>query len=146
MAYDLIPNRLFSFPSLQVPSLWDDSEWFNTQGSTTGVSISEDAEKIYVETALPGIDPKDVEMTFHDGYLWIRGEAKEEEENKKRKYYRQASKSFSYRISVPGEVDNATDPKASYKHGVMTVTFMKSPEAQPKKIQVSVSDEPEEKK
>jgi HSP20 family protein len=141
MAHDLIPGRFLSFPSFQLPSIWDDDEWLTTPSSTSGLSVSEDDKNVYVEAAVPGIDPKNVDVTFHDGYLWIKGEQKEEEADKKKKYYRQASKSFSYRVAVPGEIDVNTEPEATYKHGVMTVSFAKSPKAQPKKIQIKEASE-----
>lgn len=137
MAYDLVPNNWFSFPSIKIPSIWnDDDDWLTTSTSPSGLSISEDEGKTYIEAALPGIDPKNIEITFQDGYLWIRGEEKEEDKDKSRKYYRHASKTFSYRVAVPGDIDNNTEPSATYKHGIMTVAFIKSPKSQPKKIQV----------
>jgi len=137
MAFDLIPSRLFSFPSMKVPSIWnDEDDWVTTSVTPNGLSISEDEKNVYVEAAVPGIDPKDIEITYQDGYLWIRGESKEEEKDKSRKYYRQSSKSFSYRVAVPGEISEDVDPEASSKHGVMKVTFVKSPKKQPKKIQI----------
>jgi HSP20 family protein len=139
MANDLLSNRFLPFPAIQLPSIWNDSDdWLTAPTSPSGLSVSEDERNVYIEAAIPGIDPKNVEMTFHDGYLWIRGEAKEEEKDPKRKYYREATKSFSYRIAVPGDIDNTIDPTATYKHGVMTVAFIKSPKAQPKKIQVKM--------
>lgn len=141
MSYDLIPNRFLTFPHIQVPSVWnDDDDWGVPSSSPSGLSISEDEKKVYVEAALPGIDPKNVEVTFHEGYVWIRGESKEEEKDKSRKYYREATRSFSYRVAVPGEVDMNADPVATYKHGVMSVAFTKSPKLQPKKIQIQVDE------
>lgn len=135
MAFDLVPNRLLSFPTMS--SLWnDDDEWLNAPSTPSGLSVAEDEENIYVEAAVPGINPDDVDITFHDGYLWIRGEAKEEEKDKKRKYYRQAARSFSYRVAIPGDLDTSKEPEATYQNGVMTVAFAKSPKTQPKKIQV----------
>jgi len=134
---NLIPRRWLSFPNLTLPDFWDeDEEWLTTPSSQSGLSIYEDEDKVYVEAAVPGIDPKDVDITFQDGYLWIRGETKEETEDKKKKYYRKATQSFSYRVAVPGEIDENKDPEATYKHGVMTIAFTKSPKTQPKKIQV----------
>lgn len=142
MSYDLVPNRFLSFPHVRFPSIWnDDDDWLTAPNSPSGLSISEDDKKIYVEASIPGIDPKNIEITFHDGYLWIRGEEREEEKDKSRKYYREATKSFSYRVAVPGDVDERVDPQATYKHGVMTVVFLKSPKSQPKKIQVKSEDE-----
>lgn len=135
MALDLVPNRFFS--SISMPSIWnDEDQWLTAPTSPSGLSVSEDEKKVFIEAALPGINPKNIEMTFQDGYLWIRGEIKEEAKDSARKYYRQATKSFSYRVSVPGDIDESLDPEATYRHGVMTVAFQKAPKAQPKKIQL----------
>ena len=142
MRTSLVPRKLLSFPSLSLPEFWDeDEEWLTSPSTQSGLSVYEDADNVFVEAAVPGIDPKNVEVTFHDGYVWIRGETKEEEGDKKKKFYRKASRSFSYRVVVPGDVDATKDPEATYKHGVMTITFAKSPKAQPKKIQVKTISE-----
>ena len=88
---------------------------------------------------MPGLDSDDIEVTYHKGQLWLRGEKKEEVESKKKKYYRYSSNSFSYRLAVPGDIDEKSEPDAEYKNGVMKVTFKKLAEAQPKKIQVKKS-------
>ncbi|MDD4027307.1 MAG: Hsp20/alpha crystallin family protein [Candidatus Shapirobacteria bacterium] len=142
MSVNIIPKKMLSFPSFSIPSLWDEDEgWFMTPSTQSGLSVSEDDGKVYIEAAVPGINPKDVEVTFQDGYLWVRAETKEEEKDKNKKYYRQASRSFSYRVVVPGEVDLNKEPEATYKHGIMTITFEKSPKLQPKKIQVKTIEE-----
>jgi len=46
-----------------------------------------------------------------------------EEETKEKKYYRKATSSFSYRVAVPGEIDQNKEPYASCRNGVMTVTL-----------------------
>jgi len=139
MAHDLIPRNFLSFPSIQLPSIWnDDDDWLTAPSSPSGLSVSEDDKKIYIEASLPGIDPENIEITTQDGYLWVRGEMKEEDKDKNRKYYREATKSFSYRVAIPGDIDNSIDPVATYKHGIMTVAFMKSPKSQPKKIQIQL--------
>lgn len=139
MAHDHISSRFLSFPSIQLPSIWNDNdEWLTAPSSPSGLSVSEDEKKIYIEASLPGIDPKNIDITFQEGYLWIKGEIREEEKDSKRKYYREATKSFSYRVAVPGEIDTTIEPTATYKHGIMTVSFMKSPKIHPKKIQVQL--------
>ncbi len=142
MSSNLIPTRLLSFPNLSLPSIWDEAEdWLTSPtNQSSGLSVSEDENHVYVEAAVPGIDPKDIDITFQDGYLWIRGESKQEEENKKKKYYRRASQSFSYRVAVPGDIDTTKEPEATYKHGMMNISFAKSPKVEPKKIQVKTID------
>lgn len=133
MAFDLIPNSFWNFPTLRSLQVEGDDEWF-TPGSPSGISISEDEKSVYVSAALPGVNEEDIDITFDKGMLWLKGEAKEEE--KERKFYRRATSSFSYRIAVPGELDLQVEPEAEYRNGVMTVRFAKSQQAQPKKITV----------
>ena len=132
---DLVPSRLWQ----PLPSVFDDDEWPMLFQNPSGLSVSEDESKVYVETQIPGVDPKDIEITFDDGVLWVRGETKKEEENKSRKYYRRASSSFSYRVSVPADVDQNADPEAVSKNGIMTITFSKFPKKQPRKIAVKAA-------
>lgn len=137
MTTSLTPRRLLSFPSLAFPNFWDeDEEWFISPSTQNGLSISEDDSNVYVAAAVPGVDPKNVEVTVHDGYVWVRGEVKEEEKDKNKKFYRRTNQSYSYRVAVPGDVDVNKDPEATYRHGVMTVAFKKIAKVQPKKLQV----------
>lgn len=137
MNRELIPASFFRFPS-RWRFFWDDDNdnLISSVSASSGLTVSEDDENVYVEAAVPGADPKDVEVTFDKGMLWIRGESKEEEKDKERKYYRRSARLFSYRVSVPGNVDMNADPIATCKNGVMKVTFAKTKEAQPKKIAV----------
>ncbi len=133
MADDILPRPYWTFPSLR--SIFDEDGDFGLMTNPqSGLAVSEDDKNIYIEASVPGIDPKDVDITFDKGTLWIKGESKKEE--KEKKYYRRAASSFSYRVNVPGELDPNTEPEATYANGVMTVTFAKSPKTQPKKIAV----------
>jgi len=114
----------------------DEDMWLSNFSGASGVSVSEDDGHVYVTASTPGLNEKDIDVTYDKGLLWIKGEKQEEEEDKKRKFYRRAESSFSYRIAVPGDVDLSREPEAVYKNGVMTVTFAKSPQAQPKKITI----------
>lgn len=134
MNNDILPRSFFTFP--QFRSLLDEEDTMSFT-SPSGLSVSEDATHVYVEAALPGVDPKNVEITFDKGVLWIKGETAEEE--KEKKFYRKATSSFSYRVAVPGELDTTKEPEAESVHGVMRITFTKSPQTQPKKITVKTS-------
>lgn len=135
-----VPKSFWSFPRLRFPfSLLEDEEndWeLQEFSSLSGLSVSEDEEHIYIEAALPGIKPDEVDMTFNKGILWIKAEKKEETEDKKKKFYRKAMSSFSYRIAVPGDVDESKEPEAMCKNGVLKVTFFKAKKGTSKKIQI----------
>lgn len=136
MSKTLSPNSLWQNQFIQWPSFFEDGEWTLPPFFQDGLSISEDDSHMYVEAAIPGVDPKDVNVTFDKGLLWIRGEAKEEEKN--RKFYRKASRSFSYRTSIPSEIENNAEPNAQYKNGVIHVTFKKVPASEPKQIKIKI--------
>jgi HSP20 family protein len=132
MAFDLIPSRMWS----RFPIMWDDDDMNGIPQMHNSISISEDEGHVYVSVNVPGVNPDDISITFDKGILLVSAQAKEEESDKKRKFYRKAVNSFSYRIAVPGEIDNNAEPEATYKHGVMTIAFAKIPQSQPKKIAV----------
>jgi HSP20 family protein len=138
---DLITKDFLDFPfpriSRDLSTFFDDETWSVVpQAASQGLSISEDDKHVYIEAAVPGIDPKQIDITFHKGTLWIRAQGQQEEKDTKKKYYRKASSSFSYRVTVPGEIDDDAEPHASIQNGMVTITFQKTPQAQPKKIQV----------
>ena len=74
-----------------------------TTGNINGLSVSEDEQNIYISAAVPGVNPKDIDISLNKGVIWIKGESKEEEKGKK--FYRKATNAFSYRVTVPGEID-----------------------------------------
>lgn len=132
MALDLVPTSFWRFPTVR--SAWEDEDDMSMVTTPSGISISEDDTHVYVEVALPGVDPSHVDITFDKGVLWVKGEVKEEE--RKKKFYRKATSSFSYRIAVPGDIDLTHEPEATPKHGIMTIAFTKSKSSLPKKITV----------
>ena len=131
MSFDITPRPFW--PRTLSP-IFEDDEMMPQFTNPSGLSVSEDEKNVYVEASLPGIDPKDVEITFDKGMLWIKGESKTEE--KEKKYYRKAASSFSYRVTVPGEINLSKDPEAESNNGIMLITFAKSPQTQPKKISI----------
>lgn len=138
MAFDIVPGRFWPLPQ-RLAEMIEDEDWSGLSANPGGLSVSEDEKHVFVEAAVPGVDPKAIEITFDKGMLWIKGEGRQEDEDKKKKYYRRASSSFSYRLAVPGELDQNNEPEADIKHGIVKVTFAKAPQAQPKKIQVKAA-------
>ena len=100
-------------------------------------------DKEYEITAeLPGIDEKNVEVQVSNGNLTIKGEKREEKEEKKKDYYLQERHfgSFERTFGVPEGVD-ADKIEANFKKGVLTVTLPKKADAQKpaKKIDVKAA-------
>ena len=104
--------------------------------SPSGLSVSEDDYHVFVEAALPGIRPEEIDMIFEKGILWIKAEKKEESEDKKKKYYRKALSTFSYQVAVPGDIDETKQPDATCKNGILRVAFAKKTAGPSKKIPI----------
>lgn len=122
---------------------WDLNDFLEEeeyQISSSGLNVYEDKNSVFVEAALPGISPDDdVEVTFDQGVLWIKAERKEEKGDHDKKYYRKAKRSFSYRVSVPGNIDLKQEPEASFSDGLIKIIFLKREESMPKRISVKKS-------
>lgn len=135
MPFDLIPRTFLNMPS-RLPSLFDDNDDWATFLPSSGLTVSEDDKTVTVEAAMPGLDAGDAEVTVDKGVLWIRGSKQESEEDKNKKFYRKASSSFSYRIVVPGNIDESKEPEAVFKNGIMKIMFQKIMETPARKIEV----------
>jgi len=131
-----LPRPFFDFPS-HLSGFWDEEDQELGATYPSGLSIFEEGEHIIVEASLPGVPPDEVDVTFEGGILCIHGQKKEEKEDKHKKYYRKASSAFSYRLSIPGNIDESVEPEATFSHGVMAIKFKKKPGKGPKKIKVN---------
>jgi HSP20 family protein len=91
---------------------------------------------------LPGMDEKDIEVKVSNGTLTIKGEKKEEKEERDKDFYLSERRygSFARSFEVPAGVDPA-HIEARFAKGVLTVTLPKSPEAKQneKKIEVKAA-------
>ena len=105
---------------------------------TPRVDVEETEKEILVKADLPGIDPKAIEISIENGILTIRGEKKEEKEEKKKNYHRieRFTGMFYRQIPLPTGVD-ADKITATNANGVVTVSIPKKPEAQPKRIAIT---------
>jgi len=97
------------------------------------IDVSEDEKEVTVRAEIPGLSEKDLTITCHNGMLHIRGEKKQEKEEKgKNRYYRECSYG-SFERSIPvGKAASGEKTKAKYHRGVLTITV-------PKKESVSKS-------
>jgi len=97
---------------------------------------------VVVRAELPGIDPKQVEISVTEDTLTLKGEAKSEQEEKKRNYYRRELRygSFVRSIALPSGVQG-DKASASYKNGILEIRVPKSERAKPKTVKVEVAGE-----
>ena len=105
------------------------------------IDVVDTDRELTVSAELPGMDDEDIEVSLTSENLTIRGEKKEETEEKGKDYYRSERSfgSFTRSIPLPLEVD-AGKAEASFKKGVLTIRLPKTKQALggTKKIAVKV--------
>jgi HSP20 family protein len=106
------------------------------------VDVSETDREIRVSAELPGMDEKDIDITINRDSLSIRGEKKEENEDKGKNYYHveRTYGSFSRTVPLPVEIES-DKAEADFKKGVLTVKIPKSPKAIESKKKVAIKVE-----
>jgi HSP20 family protein len=108
-------------------------EWLPT------LDVSETKNDLVVRAEIPGIDPKDIDISLTNDILTIKGERKQEKEEKEENYHliERNYGSFTRTIRLPREVQSERI-SASYKNGILKVTLPKSEEAKKKEIKIKV--------
>lgn len=95
------------------------------------VDVAEDDTAYRITAELPGLEPKDIELTVSGDRLVLRGEKREEKEQKEKNYYvsERAYGSFQRAFALPDGVDRDRIA-ADLAKGVLTITLPKTAEAQ----------------
>ena len=87
----------------------------------------EEAEKEYrITLEIPGVEKNDIELTFDDGVLYIRGEKQREQRKSEGAYHcvERSYGSFQRALNLPADADE-NRIGASFKNGILTVTLGK---------------------
>ncbi len=101
------------------------------------VDVSETDKAITVLADLPGVDPKEVEITLADGVMTIKGEKKEEREDKGKNFYKTERfvGTFYRQLVLPVGADEEK-VTATYTNGTVMINIPKKPSALPKKVAI----------
>lgn len=131
----------------EMDRLWD--EYFGTgrralqpleETWVPAVDVAETADKITVKAEIPGMEPKDIEISMVGDTLTIKGEKKVEREEKEENYHliERSYGSFSRSMKMPAAVD-PDKVEATYKNGVLTIVLPKKEEVKPKTIEIKTA-------
>ncbi len=103
------------------------------------VEVGEDDKAYTVIAELPGLDEKDIEVALTDDGITIKGEKREEKEEKKKDYVfsERSYGSFQRSFVLPADVDH-DKITARMNKGVLTVTLPKTPEAERKSRKLDI--------
>lgn len=120
--------------------------WFDPEGVQNlaaghwapAVDIREEADRYVLTADLPGIDPKDVEVTMENSTLTIKGERRQEHKEAGEGGYRRVERqygAFYRRFGLPADVE-AEQISAQGKNGTLEISIPKSEKEKPKRITV----------
>jgi HSP20 family protein len=113
--------------------LWASEKW------SPAIDVAENEKELTVRAELPGIDPKDLEVTVTGNQLVLSGEKKESSEQTEKDFYHSETRYGSFRRVVPlPEGIDAEHVEANYANGVLTLHLPKAAPVTGKRIEVKV--------
>jgi HSP20 family protein len=132
----------FGLPSLRrmfdTEPAWRSSFTF----SAPAIDMSEDEKSYKITAELPGMDAKDIDVSVSGDMLVLKGEKRQEKEEKDKNYHfsERAYGSFQRGFELPASVDRGKIA-ADFSKGVLTITLPKTAQAQQsaKKIEIKSS-------
>jgi HSP20 family protein len=105
------------------------------------LDVVENKDDFIVKASVPGINPDDLDISYADDTLTIKGEIKSDNEHKEDQYHLRERRygTFTRSISLPTKIKGDAI-EASYQDGVVTLRLPKTEEVKPKRIAIKVSD------
>ena len=130
-------NRLGGWENFLSAENGDDASNVVTSNWRPAVDIKEEDNRFVILADIPGVDPKDIEITMENGVLTIRGERREDHEEDKEGFRRveRVRGSFYRRFTLPDTADHERI-EAKGKDGVLEVVIPKHAKVQPRRISV----------
>jgi HSP20 family protein len=125
-------QQLFDEP-FRLPFITEDMGW------TPSVEVADTESSIDVTAELPGVSKEDVDVDLENNVLTIRGEKKQQKEEKEKEHYlfERYYGSFQRSFSLPAPVDESS-VKAEFRNGVLKIHLDKA--AQSKGTKITISD------
>ncbi len=131
--FDLIPwRKRHNLYDLFLDDIFDNFSNIILEPTT---DIYEEDNNIVIENQMPGLDKKDIEISYDKDTIKISGKKSEEKETKKKNFYQKETRSGFYErvIRLPENVDYSK-AKAEYKNGVLKIVLPKASEKETEKV------------
>ena len=114
-----------------------------TRSWVPAIDLVEAEDHFVLKADLPGLSEEDVSIEVQDGTLRISGERKAEHESHERGWYRieRSYGAFNRSLTLPEGVD-AERISANFDRGVLEVRIPKPEERKPRRVAISVGNEP----
>ncbi len=117
-------------------------EWAQSPLWGLAIDMVENKDDFIVKASVPGIDPNDIDISYADDTLTIKGEIKSDNEVKESQYHLRERRygSFARSITLPTKIKGDAI-EASYQNGVINLRLPKAEEVKPKRISIKVGNQ-----
>jgi HSP20 family protein len=119
-----------------------DREWAQPSMWGLAVDMVENKDDFVVKASIPGINPDDLDISYSDDTLTIKGEIKEDKDVKQDQYHLRERRygTFMRSVTLPTRIKGDAI-EASYQNGVVTLRLPKAEEVKPKRIAIKVGSQ-----
>ncbi|HLQ86213.1 MAG TPA: Hsp20/alpha crystallin family protein [Salinisphaeraceae bacterium] len=123
-------NRMFMRNTEDFPAL-SRGQW------SPAVNVRETEDAYYIEAEVPGIEPKDIEVTLDKGVLRLAGERRDnnDEDDGSLRHVERFYGRFERRFTLPDSADG-DNIEARAEQGVLKLAIRKKAASQPRRIEV----------
>lgn len=121
------------------PKIGGDGEQLQLTEWSPTVNVSETDAGYHIDAELPGVKKDDVHVSFDNGVLTIRGQRREEKEEKGQRFHRKESSfgSFMRRFSMPEDADE-TGIDASFEDGMLKIDIPRTEKKKAEKREIQI--------
>lgn len=104
------------------------------------MNIWSSADGIIIDAELPGVDPKDLDISVKGAELTLRGKVNAGDDGSGEAYHRRERPAgeFSRTLQLPFRVESGA-VKAAYRNGLLRLTLPRSEEEKPRKVAIEAS-------
>lgn len=113
--------------------------WTEQGRFAPAMDVHETEDAYVVEADVPGLQKDEIHIEVADNVLTIKGERKDEKEQKEKNYHRveRSFGSFARSVALPNGFDGGK-VAAKFENGVLTVTLPKHEARKPRRVEVKV--------
>lgn len=132
-------DRMFDLMRRNISPAFKDDEFFKMNLLAPSLDVASDGKEYSVKVELPGIEADDITIEYSGNTMTIKGEKRQESEEKGKDYYHVERQygSFQRLLNIPddGDADNIT---SNFKNGVLSITIPRKslPQKESKKIKI----------
>lgn len=128
-------NRLFDLPF----RLWgrEGGPW------QPSIDVYETGDEVVVKAELPGIAPEDIDLRVTEEAVSLKGEMRQDQEERREGFYRRERRlgSFYRVVPLPAPVE-PQKARATFRHGVLEVRAPKADDAHIQGYRVPIQEDP----